>query len=214
MSPGSLTLCWAIWFNCGVAFDLYSIDYLKSGSARQRRAYEALSETGVLVKIASWGGEEIGLGEAPALAGSLPLDLAFEDSDIDVVTYAPDLKSFAGILRREFGEHENFQSQRGISLGVATLMTTFRFGGESFEIFSQNILVPQQNAIIHLLVEERLLNLGDVAFREKILEARRRGLKTELAFGEVLGLEDPYRELLTFEELSDNELRIRFAGKL
>lgn len=194
-----------------MAFDLYSIDYLESGSARQRRAYKTLRELDVLRRVAACSGDDIGLGEAPALAGSLPLDLASEESDIDIVTYAPDLKTFAGILRHEFGENEAFQSQRGISLGVATLMTTFRFGGENLEIFSQNVLVPRQNAIVHLLVEERLLRLGGDDFREKILNARRSGQKTELAFGEVLGLEDPYRELLTYEDLSDNELRIRFA---
>ena len=80
-----------------MAFDLYSIEYLKTGSERQRRAYESLRELGILERMTAWAGDEPGLGEAPALAGSLPLDLALDDSDVDVVSYSPDLKSFGGI---------------------------------------------------------------------------------------------------------------------
>ena len=90
-------------------------------------------------------------------------------------------------------------------------MTKFSFAGEDYEIFTQNILVPRQNAVVHLLVEERLLQLMGPEFRKKIWQARLSGLKTEPAFGEVLQLEDPYRELLAFEDMSDAELRIRFA---
>lgn len=197
-----------------MSFDLYSIDYLKTGSERQRRAYESLRELDILGKLSAWYDGEPGIGEAPALAGSLPIDLALEDSDIDIITYSPDLKSFSSQLRKEFGELEGFQSSRGIVLGVATLMTTFRFQGETYEVFTQNIPVPIQNAVVHLMVEERLLALGGDAFREKVRAERLKGLKTEPAFGVVLGLEEPYRELLALEDLSDNELRVRFAQAL
>lgn len=165
-------------------------------------------------RMTAWAGDEPGLGEAPALAGSLPLDLALDESDLDIISYSPDLKTFSGILRSEFGELEGFQSSRGISLGVATLMTKFSFAGEDYEIFTQNVLVPRQNAVVHLLVEERILQLGGSAFREKVWLARLRGLKTEPAFGEVLQLKDPHRELLTFEDMSDAELKLRFSKML
>lgn len=195
-----------------VAFDLYSIDYLQNGSTRQQRAYASLRELDILSRLASFSTD--GLGEAPALVGSLPLDLALDSSDIDIVVYATDLKSFGTVLKSEFGELEGFRSSRGIVLGVPTLMTEFIFSGETYEIFSQATLVPRQNAVIHLLVEERLLNLGGPEFRRQIVDERQLGAKTEIAFGNVLGLADPYRELLGLEDLSDNELKIRFADKL
>ncbi len=177
------------------------------------KAYASLRELDILEKIGSWSGDEPGLGEAPALAGSLPLDLALESSDLDIITYASDLKIFGAILRREFGSLDGFQSARGIVLGVATLITKFHFQDEDYEIFTQSTLVPQQNAVIHLLVEERILSLGGAGFRDKIWTARRSGLKTEPAFGRVLGLEEPYRELLQFEDFSDDEIRERFRDK-
>lgn len=197
-----------------MGFDLYSIDYLKEGSARQARAYESLLELGIMNRIAKFYGDEPGFGEAPALAGSLPLDLALEDSDLDIITYADDLKAFSLHLKNEFGDLDGFQSSRGIVLGVATLVTSFRFYGESYEIFTQSKPVPMQNAVIHLMVEERLLALGGPEFRARVWEERVQGAKTEPAFGAVLGLEDPYRELLALEDLSDQELRTRFAERL
>ncbi len=171
-----------------------------------------MRELEMLSRLASLGTD--GLGEAPALVGSLPLDLAFDSSDIDIVAYSTDLKNFGTLLKTEFGDLEGFRNSRGIVLGVPTLMTEFVFGGETYEIFSQATLVPRQNAVIHLLVEERLLNLGGAEFRREIIIERELGAKTEVAFGKVLRLADPYRELLGLEDLSDNELKIRFADKI
>ena len=42
-----------------VSFDLYSIEYLKDGSERQRRAYAVLKELGLIEKISLWTGGEI-----------------------------------------------------------------------------------------------------------------------------------------------------------
>ena len=78
-----------------VQFDLYSIDYLKTGSPRQRRAFESLSKLEIFPKLRSRLGDEIGLGEEPALAGSLPLDLALDESDLDIIPYASELKEFS-----------------------------------------------------------------------------------------------------------------------
>jgi hypothetical protein len=196
-----------------VAFDLGSIEYLAEGSLRQKRAYLALRELDLFTSLAQWTGDEMQLGIGSALAGSIPLDLAVSESDLDIVTFSSDLKQTAILFREKFSEMQNFSSSRGIVLGTATLVTSFDFGGESFEIFTQNVPLPLQNAIVHMLVEERLLLLGGSAFRKKVLALREQGFKTEPAFGAVLGLEEPYRELLQLEELSDSELRLRFSSR-
>jgi hypothetical protein len=195
-----------------VAFDLYSFEYLQQGSERQQRAYRSLAELNPLVRLDL--DQDGDFGRQPALVGSLPLDLALADSDLDIVTYSADLKSYAQILRAEFGEHEGFESTRGIQLGVATLITRFRFAGELYEIFTQNVPVPRQSAVVHLMIEERLLLLGGASFRKSVWDKRLAGLKTEPAFGALLGLEEPYRDLLELEDLSDGELRSRFANEL
>lgn len=196
-----------------VSFDLYSIEYLKDGSERQRRAYAVLKELGLIEKISLWTGGEIEMGLHLTLAGSVPIDVAVENSDLDIIVCAPDLKAMGEIFRRELGSFHGFRQERGIVLGVATLMTHFEFGGEVFEIFTQNVPIPRQNAVVHMLVEERLLLIGGDGFRDKVMALRRAGVKTEPAFGEVLGLEEPYRDLLALEDLSDAELRERFSDK-
>ncbi len=196
-----------------VSFDLYSIEYLKDGSERQRRAYAVLKELGLIEKISLWTGGEIEMGLHLTLAGSVPIDVAVENSDLDIIVCAPDLKVMGEIFRRELGSFHGFRQERGIVLGVATLMTHFEFGGEVFEIFTQNVPIPRQNAVVHMLVEERLLLLGGDGFRDRVMALRRAGVKTEPAFGEVLGLEEPYRDLLALEDLSDAELRERFSDK-
>ncbi len=196
-----------------MAFDLGSIEYLAKGSDRQKRGYMALCELDIFASLAKWTDDEMQIGIGSTLAGSLPLDVALEESDLDIITYAKDVKQIASLFREQLSGLQNFSSSRGILLGVATLVTKFDFAGEKFEIFTQNIPLPQQNAVVHLLVEERLLILGGESFRRKIMDRRREGHKTEPAFGLVLGLEEPYRELLALEELSDSELRLKFATR-
>lgn len=200
-------------FQYRVAFDLGSIEYLADGSDRQKKAYLALRELDLFPSLANWTDGEMELGIGSALAGSIPLDIAIGESDLDIVTFARDIKQTSALLKEKFSGMQNFSSSRGIILGTATLVTKFDFGGETFEIFTQNIPLPQQNAVVHMLVEERLLILGGASFREKVMALRHQGMKTEPAFGEVLGLEEPYRELLQLEELSDSELRIRFSSR-
>jgi hypothetical protein len=194
-------------------FDLYSIDYLKAGSERQRHAFAALKKLELLDAMSKWTNGEVEMGVHLTLAGSVPLDLATNKSDLDIIVCAPDLKKMGEIYRRELGSLDGFQQDRGILLGTSTLITQFQFANENFEIFSQNVPIPRQNAVIHLLVEERLLAIGGEAFREKLMVLRLAGQKTEPAFGELLSLEDPYRELLELEDLSDDQLRERFADK-
>lgn len=196
-----------------MAFDLGSLEYLASGSDRQQKAHFALRELDLFPSLAKWTDDEMELGIGSTLAGSVPLDLAVSDSDLDIITYAKDLKSVSALFRDKFSSLPSFSSSRGIVLGVATLVTKFEFGGESFEIFTQSVPIPQQNAVLHMLVEERFLAMGGDSFRQKVMALRRNGYKTEPAFGEVLGLEEPYRELLDLEGLTDNELRLRFSSR-
>lgn len=196
-------------------FDLYSIDYLNQGSARQRRAARVLHEARIWDRLREIPEIEF------ALAGSLPLDLAAETSDLDIVVSVADLKVFLHQVREAFGQEREFAASLGLGRGGRCVLASFVVGHqageqERIEIFAQTLALPLQAAIMHLLVEARLMGLApeDSTFIERLREARLSGLKTEEAFGVVLGLSQPYEELLALDELSDRELALRFAAQL
>ena len=91
------------------------------------------------------------------------------------------------------------------NLSVVASFTTLSF---DFEIFAQNIPVQQQFAVVHLIVEARLLRLCGQDFKDRILKLKNAGLKTEPAFAKCLNLAgDPYQELYNLSLLSDDQLR-------
>jgi hypothetical protein len=50
-----------------------------------------------------------------------------------------------------------------------------------------------------MLIEHRLLLKHGEAFKNKVIELKQNGLKTEPAFAKLLGIEgDPYEELLKY----------------
>jgi hypothetical protein len=81
--------------------------------------------------------------------------------------------------------------------------------GFEIEIFGQSIPTRQQFAYRHLIVEHNLLNRHGEKFRQRIIELKRQGWKTEPAFASALGLTgDPYTELLKFET-NDSEMNTK-----
>ena len=58
-----------------------------------------------------------------------------------------------------------------------------------------------------MMVEHRILQLANVAFREEIKALKQRGVKTEPAFTQLLDLPgDPYQAVLDLENYSDEQL--------
>ena len=76
------------------------------------------------------------------------------------------------------------------------------------EVYAQNIKSTEQNGYRHMIIENRILSLGGDLVRQKIIELKKSGLKTEPAFAKLLNLEgNPYDELLKLEKLNDVEIR-------
>src|SRR4051794_2343577 len=115
----------------------------------------------------------MGLWEAlaeytPALAGSVPLDIDLEDSDLDVICEAHDFAAFIRDLREMYGERSSFGVSREVEQGVETVFAWFTHDGWGVELFAQPVPVAQQYACLHLLVEARLLEIGGKPSRDAI----------------------------------------------
>ena len=146
---------------------------------------------------------------APLIAGTLPLGLGTEFSDLDIVVEAEgsELKSTLE------GQIENLRvtiSETRIDDQKAQIIN-FDLNDLPVEIVAQNRPSHEQTAFRHFLIEERLLRIGGETFRQKIKTLRAQGLKTEPAFAEALNLQgDAYYQLLALQKQSERELQKLF----
>lgn len=178
--------------------------YLAAGSPAQRAAARALAACGVLERLASFD---------PVLAGTYPLDLAVEGSDLDVLCHAPDLGLFERAVRDALGDRPGFRCERQPVGTTLAVIARFRSAALPVEVFGQPLPIDRQRGYRHLLVEARLLALGGEPLRRAVATLRRSGLKTEPAFARALGLDgDPHERLWTLSWREDDELRAVLAA--
>lgn len=136
----------------------------------------------------------------PLIAGTFPLGIHTDSSDLDVLCEVHDFAHFTSVARQEFGHLHGFE--------VHAPTIRFTWHGTQVELFGQAMSVFEQHAFRHLIVEGRLLRLGGEALRERVLALKRAGVKTEPAFARVLRLPgDAYEALLALESASDERLR-------
>lgn len=95
-----------------------------------------------------------------------PLDIDLPNSDLDIIRELCDFDSFEEFLKQEFKHCENFH----------------------IEWFGQLLLAVQQPAYKHMVVEYRVLNILGGKAKAIIKDLKRRGIKTEPAFGQLLQL--------------------------
>jgi hypothetical protein len=172
--------------------------YLATGSPAQRAAARALAACGVLERLAPFD---------PVLAGTYPLDLALDGSDLDVLCHAPDLALFERAVRETLGDRPGFRCERHPVGTTLAVVAHFRSNALPVEVFGQPLPIDRQRGYRHLLVEARLLALGGEPLRGAVARERRAGLKTEPAFARALGLDgDPYERLWTLSWREDDEL--------
>jgi len=142
----------------------------------------------------------------PRIAGTLPLGIDVPGSDIDVLCHAPDAGAFAQLVWSAFGSEAEFSLRQWTGDG-RPVVASFEAYGWAFELFGHSSPVALQRGWRHFEVERRLLALGGAPFRRAVLEKRRRGAKTELAFADLLRLPgDPYIALLKTHECDDRQL--------
>ncbi|TDF95891.1 DUF4269 domain-containing protein [Paenibacillus piri] len=170
---------------------LKSIAYLQTGNERQRRAYKAIVDLGILNDLARYG---------PVLCGTIPIGIDVDGSDLDIIMKVEDFAKFTAIATRLYGNHTGFQVKSNIIREMPAIKVNFDFGGFPFELFGQPQPVEAQHAYRHMLVEHRLL-MKYPDLKNDVIRLKEQGIKTEPAFARILQLAgDPYDSLLTLGE--------------
>ena len=152
-------------------------------------------------------------GYDPLLAGTIPIGIDIEGSDLDILCYYEDKASFVRDVTAQFGMEEGFylsESQR--SSGVSHdkyeehILCRFNLGKYPVEIYGCRTPVLKQRAYLHMVIEDYLLRERGEEFRKEIIRLKQSGYKTEPAFCHLLGIDgDPYEGLLSVGK----ELEIR-----
>lgn len=159
---------------------------------------QALAESGVIELLA---------GFDPRIAGTLPLGVSIAGSDIDILCHAPEPNDVADRLWQWRERLPALTLWRWTS-GARPLVATFTIGDWPAEVFASPVEVDRQEGWRHFIVEQRLLALGGEALRERVMNLRHDGAKTEPAFAAALGLSgDPYAGLYRLSQAPDGELR-------
>ncbi|NOU20057.1 MAG: DUF4269 domain-containing protein [Bacteroidales bacterium] len=171
--------------------DFENIEYLKFGNAKQQLAYEVLTKYEVLSKLKQFD---------PILVGTIPININIENSDLDIICYCKDALEFKKIINDNFSSCKNFKIWEQNVLEHNAIVANFNLDNFEIEIFGQDIPTKQQNAYRHMVIEHKILIERGEIFRQKIIELKQQGYKTEPAFGVLLGLnENPYKELLNYK---------------
>lgn len=183
----------------------FDIAYLADGTDRQQAAYHALQASQVMTHLADY---------QPVLVGTVPINIDIASSDLDILCYATDLTRFQAHVRQHYYAYDNFRDKQRDKEGIVSYIANFTAHNFLFEIFAQAIPVTQQRAYRHMLIEHRLLQLGNASAREAIRQLKRDGLKTEPAFAQYFNItgDNPYDALLTIAELDDDKIRKVIKG--
>ena len=178
--------------------DFIDIEYLCQGNEKQRRAYRAIKNLKIMEVLKEYG---------PILAGTIPIDLDIEDSDLDIICEVYDFEKFQGTIVKKFGDFHKFRVETELENESLRTVCSFEYDGFIFEIFAQSIETINQNAYRHMMVENRILKIAGKKARETNRDLKRNGYKTEPAFGVYLKIPgDPYDFLLSMYQWNYNEL--------
>ncbi|GAA5098350.1 DUF4269 domain-containing protein [Chryseobacterium ginsengisoli] len=169
--------------------DFTTIDYLKNGNDTQKRAFEVLIKYQIFEKLKNY---------SPVLAGTIPIEIDVEGSDLDIICEVKNEIDFIEFLNQNFQNYNNFNLEKIIINGEKSIVLNFMLEEFPIEIFGQNKPVKRQNAYLHMIAEYKILQEKGEDFKQKIIELKKQGIKTEPAFGMLLGMENPYEDLLKF----------------
>ncbi len=106
--------------NDAAAIDWRDISYLARGNARQQKAYRALQSLDLFNILRAY---------APVLAGTVPLGIDIEGSDLDIICEAHELAAFERAVSDAFAAREGFRIEWLAVKGMPTVLARFAFDG-------------------------------------------------------------------------------------
>jgi len=175
-----------------MAINFETLDYLKDGNEKQRRAHQVLTSHSVFENLH---------GFEPLLTGTVPINIDIEKSDLDIICHWKSKNLFIETLIENFAHHPGFLLTEKKIAGHETIIATFQIDQFEIEIFGQNRPTKQQEGYRHMMIEHKVLSNNDETFRQKIIHLKKSGLTTEQAFAKQLDLAgDPYQALMRFGE--------------
>lgn len=180
--------------------DFLDISYLKDGNEKQRLAHATISKLNILEILKQY---------RPIVVGTIPIEIDIPDSDLDIICNVDDLKDFQNLIQYNFRKCNEFSDK----IDDNHYLAHFIFNELQIEIYAENKSTVLQNAYLHMIIENRLLNLFGSSFKGKVISLKLQGYKTEPAFGHILGLNNAYEDLLELAKLSDNQLLSKFSTK-
>ncbi|WP_336518231.1 DUF4269 domain-containing protein [Pollutibacter soli] len=162
--------------------------YLLKGTAKQVLAHKTLAELRIFDLLNEYD---------PVLAGTIPIGIDIEGSDLDILCCFSSAIKFEIDLKLFFAKQEKFRVRKLWMDGIETVIASFKTNHFPVEIFGQETPVVQQAGYLHLINEYGLLIKYGEDFRRKIIDLKLAGWKTEPAFAKLLGLSgDPYQAML------------------
>ncbi len=170
-----------------------NIDYLKAGNKTQQSAYSCLKRLKVFEELKQFN---------PVLTGTVPIEINIDTSDLDIICNFKNKNEFINKVENIYKKEEAFK----IKIKEKSVLFSFICDEFRIEIRAEEKDVFKQNAYLHMISEYRLLKLANSEFKQKIIKLKQKGYKTEPAFGLLLNMKDPYKELLQLHSSKDNIL--------
>lgn len=167
-----------------------TIYHLQHGTPRQQQAYNVLINNNIIEKLE---------GYSLVLAGTIPININIESSDLDILCQYTNVQIFYKLVKTNFEQHRQFKIKQTLINGIETILANFYCNDFEIEIFGQPIPVTQQSGYLHMIAEHQILLKQGEGFRQQIIALKNAGYKTEPAFAKLLDLKgDPYEALLNY----------------
>ncbi|WP_353626542.1 DUF4269 domain-containing protein [Bacillus sp. JCM 19041] len=155
----------------------------------QKKMHNLLANLGIFMDLSPY---------KPILCGTIPLDISTASSDLDIIMDVRNFNQFKQTVDNLYSHFPHYHFQLKTVRGTLTAKANFFVQDKEIELFGQPHPVETQFAYLHMCIEYEILKQRPV-LKEKVIQYKESGMKTEPAFASLLGLKgDPYEALIQY----------------